>query len=136
MNEDPAAGGQSSPGPEQSEHGDQGSPPPDFTSDRVEEDTAASIVARQDRTGPPFQWPLSVVLIGLVTSLLIVADDHFRRGSVLFAAFVVGAFFLRALLSERDAGWLAVRSRRIDLLCLGVLGGGLTVLAFIVPPPS
>ena len=77
-----------------------------------------------------------VVLGGLLFSLAVVADDHFRRGAVLFAGFVVGAFFLRLFLSERDAGWLAVRSKGIDLLCLGFLGISLSVFALIVPPPS
>lgn len=108
----------------------------DFSADRVEEDVAASAVAAQDAGGPPFQWPLMLVLTGLVVSLVIVATDHFRRGSVLFATVVVFAFFLRAFLSARDAGWLAVRSRRVDLLCLGFLGLTLTVFALIVPPPS
>lgn len=86
--------------------------------------------------GPRFQWPLVLVLCGLVASLAVVAADHFRRGSVLFAGFVVLAFFLRLILREPDAGWLAVRSRGIDLMCLGVLGIGLSVFALIVPPPS
>jgi uncharacterized membrane protein len=109
---------------------------PDFTHDRVEEDAALSAEAARDAAGPPFQWPLVTVLVGLLVALVVVADDHFRRGSVLFAAFVVLAFFLRLFLPERDAGWLAVRSRRIDLLCLGFLGIGLSVFALIVPPPS
>ncbi len=77
-----------------------------------------------------------IVLTGLLVSLIIVATDHFRRGSVLFAAFVVGAFFLRLVLPDRDAGWLAVRSRGIDLMVLAFLGLGLSVFALIVPPPS
>ena len=109
---------------------------PDFTADRAEEDVAASAVAAQDAGGPPLQWPLVLVLTGLLVSLLIVATDHFRRGSVLFAAVVVFAFFLRAFLPDRDAGWLAVRSRRVDLLCLGFLGFTLVVFSLIVPPPS
>jgi hypothetical protein len=108
----------------------------DFTRDRVEEDAALSVEVARDASGPPFQWPLVTVLVGLVASLIVVADDHFRRGSVLFAAFVVLAFFLRLFLPERDAGWLAVRSRGIDLLCLAFLGIGLSVFALIVPPPS
>ena len=107
-----------------------------FTRDRVAEDAALSVEAARDSSGPPFQWPLMVVLGGLLVSLIVVADDHFRRGSVLFAAFVVLAFFLRLFLPERDAGWLAVRSKGIDLLCLGFLGLGLSVFALIVPPPS
>lgn len=108
----------------------------DFTRDRVAEDAALSVDAVRGATGPAFQWPLMVVLGGLLFSLAVVADDHFRRGAVLFAGFVVGAFFLRLFLSERDAGWLAVRSKGIDLLCLGFLGISLSVFALIVPPPS
>ena len=107
-----------------------------FLADRREEDAAVASVSAREAKGPRFQWPSAVVLIGLVASLLIVATDHFRRGSVLFAAFVLIAFFLRLILSDRDAGWLAVRSRVVDLLCLGVLGGSLSVFALIVPPPS
>lgn len=109
---------------------------PGFIHDRVQEDAALSIEVARKASGPAFQWPLVTVLVGLLVSLLVVADDHFRRGSVLFAAFVVLAFFLRMFLSERDAGWLAVRSRGIDLLVLAVLGFGLSVFALIVPPPS
>jgi hypothetical protein len=108
----------------------------DFTRDRVEEDAALSAEVARDSGGPRFQWPLMVVLVGLVVSLIIVASDHFRRGSVLFAGFVVGAFFLRLILPDRDAGWLAVRGKGIDLVCLGLLGVGLSVFALIVPPPS
>ena len=73
---------------------------------------------------------------GLVVSLLIVAGDHFRRGSVLYAGFVGLAFILRLVLSDQEAGWLAVRSRRVDLLVLGSLAGALTVFSVIVPSPS
>lgn len=88
------------------------------------------------RSSPPFQWPSVLVLLGLTVSLAVVASDHFRRGSVLFAAFVVLAFFLRLLLRDSDAGWLAVRSRVVDLACLSALGISLGVFALIVPPPS
>ena len=107
-----------------------------FTRDRIAEDAALSVEVARDSSGPPFQWPLMIVLVGLLVSLIVVAEDHFRRGSVLFAAFVVLAFFLRLFLPERDAGWLAVRGKGIDLLCLGFLGLGLSVFSLIVPPPS
>jgi hypothetical protein len=68
-----------------------------------------------------------MVLIGL---------DYFRRGCVVLSASVLLAAFLRMLLPEADAGMLAVRSRRIDVLILGILGVGLTVFTFWVPPPS
>lgn len=107
-----------------------------FAADRAAEDAALAAEQARAAAGPRYQWPLVLVLGGMVLSLLIVAADHFRRGSVLFAAFVLLAFFLRLILSDRDAGWLVVRSRAIDLACLAVLGVGLTVFAFVVPPPS
>lgn len=107
-----------------------------FLADRREEDAALDAARALESGGPRFQWPLALVLTGLVVSLVVVADDHFRRGSVLFAAFVALAFFLRLILSDRDAGWLAVRSRGVDLACLGALGLSLTVFSLIVPPPS
>lgn len=120
-----------------------GTPPPDpedvadaFLADRRTEDAALADQVAKEGHGPRFQWPLTLVLVGLVVSLAVVAADHFRRGAVLFSGFVVLAFFLRLILSDRDAGWLAVRSRTIDLLMLGTLGLALSVFALIVPPPS
>lgn len=107
-----------------------------FQSDRVLERLASALQARRERHEPPFQWPLMLVLGGLVVSLGIVATDHFRRGSVLFAGFVLLAFVLRLVLSDRTVGWLAVRTRRTDLACLGFLALSVTVFSVIVPPPS
>jgi len=82
------------------------------------------------------QWPLVTVLMGIVVALIFVAADRFRVGSVLLAASVVYAFGLRAVLSDSAAGMLVVRRRFVDLLVLGFLGVGLTVMAFWVPPPQ
>ena len=82
------------------------------------------------------QWPLCTVLLLMAISFAIVATDHFRRGAVLFSAAVVLAFFLRLLLSDADAGMLAVRSRKVDLIILGALALGVSVLSLVVPPPS
>jgi hypothetical protein len=82
------------------------------------------------------QWPITIVLIGISAALLVVATDHFRRGSVLLSASVVLAFFLRLLLPEREAGMLAVRSRLIDLAVIGGLGLALSLFTFWVPAPT
>lgn len=82
------------------------------------------------------QWPIVLVLSIVVVALAIVANGHFRRGCVVLAGAVVLAFFLRALLPTRDAGMLAVRSRRVDVLVLGVLALAVSVLSLWVPPPS
>jgi hypothetical protein len=72
------------------------------------------------------------VLVVLL-ALGIVAAGSFRHGCVVPAGAVVLAFFLRLLLPTADAGLLAVRSRSIDLLVLGMLAGTVSVLAFLVP---
>ena len=54
------------------------------------------------------QWPAAIVLLGAFGSLVVVAGGAFRKGSVLLAAFIVLALFLRMLLSEEEAGLLAV----------------------------
>ena len=40
------------------------------------------------------------------------------------------------LLPDDDAGMLVVRSRKVDVLTLAVLGVGLTIFTFWVPAPS
>ena len=82
------------------------------------------------------EWPLALVCAVILISLGVASSDHFRRGAVLFSFAIVLAFFLRLLLPDRDAGLLAVRSKRIDLVTLGVLGLAVSLLAFLVPPPS
>ncbi len=82
------------------------------------------------------QWPLGLVLTGIIVALAFVALDRFRVGSVLLAASVVLAFLLRVVLPDDDAGMLAVRRRPVDLGVLGVLAVGLSVLSLWVPPPQ
>jgi hypothetical protein len=82
------------------------------------------------------QWPLAVVLLGVVASLGVVALDRFRLGSLMLAASLVLAFVLRLVLPNDRAGMLAVRSKRVDLIVLGTLGGALVIFALLVPPPA
>ena len=82
------------------------------------------------------QWPITLVLIGVGLAMVLIALDYFRRGSIVLSASVLLAAFLRLLLPERDAGMLVVRSRKVDVATLGVLGVGLTIFTFWVPAPS
>lgn len=82
------------------------------------------------------QWPITVVLIVVAVSMVLVATNHFRRGSVLLSAAVLIAAFLRLLLPKEDVGWLAVRARVTDVAVLGVLGVALAVLSLWVPEPN
>ena len=96
----------------------------------------ASAPASQPRRSWARQWPITLVLALVGLSLALIATDHFRRGSVLLAASVILAFFLRMMLPGREAGFLVVRSRRVDVIVLGILGIGLGIFSLWVPAPS
>ena len=82
------------------------------------------------------QWPITIVLLGVALSMAVIAVASFRRGCVVLAATILLAAFLRMLLSNRDAGWLAVRSKGVDVGVLLVMGLGLAILSFWVPAPN
>jgi len=82
------------------------------------------------------QWPLTAVLAVVVVGLVVVASGHFRRGTIVLCFGVGLALFLRLLLPSREAGLLAVRSRRVDVAVLTFLALGTSLLALWVPPPS
>jgi hypothetical protein len=88
------------------------------------------------RTSVWREWPLIVVLAVIGTGLWIVVDDHFRRGTVVFALGVCLAAVLRGVLPNGSAGLLEVRSRFVDVLTLAALGAATLVAALIVPAPS
>jgi hypothetical protein len=103
------------------------------------EEPLASVHSLRDHRKRGFslaQWPITVVLVGVALSLVVVAFWSFRRGSIMLSAFVTLAFFLRLLLPDADAGWLVVRSKRVDVIVLAALAIGLTVMSFWVPNPS
>lgn len=82
------------------------------------------------------EWPITVVLSLVLLGLGVVASHHFRRGAIVIAFAITLAVFLRLMLSNQDAGLLAVRTKRVDLLVLIVLAVATTVLSLWVPPPS
>jgi hypothetical protein len=98
-------------------------------------DDLSSARRRRRRGSLLRQWPIAVVLIGVVAALALVALNSFRLGAVLLAASVLLAAFLRLLLPDEDAGLLVVRSKRVDVSLLVVMGVTLSVLAFWVPEP-
>ncbi|NQW31159.1 MAG: DUF3017 domain-containing protein [Actinomycetales bacterium] len=79
---------------------------------------------------------MSLVLLGIALSMIFVATDHFRRGSLVLAVSVVLAAFLRLFLPENQAGMLAVRSKSVDVAILAVLGMGSAIFALWVPAPN
>lgn len=93
-------------------------------------------IRRESRSRWLAQWPITLVLIGVSIAMLMIGLDYFRRGCVVLSASVLLAAFLRLMLPEGEAGMLAVRSRKVDVAILAVLGLGLSVFTFWVPAPS
>jgi hypothetical protein len=79
------------------------------------------------------EWPTVLVFAALAVSLTVVLVDSFRRGALLFGMSLALAFFLRLVLTDREAGMLKVRSRVVDLIILGLFAASITGLAFSVP---
>jgi hypothetical protein len=81
------------------------------------------------------EWPIGVVTATLAAAVVLVATDHFRRGTILFALGVLLAAGLRLVLSDARAGVLRVRSKALDVATLVFLGLATGVLAIAVPLP-
>ena len=71
--------------------------------------------------GRPRLLPLSAVLAACALGLTLTFLHHPRVGAYTIGAAVLAAAALRLALSDRQVGLLAVRSRRIDVLVLGLL---------------
>jgi Protein of unknown function (DUF3017) len=79
------------------------------------------------------QLPLVVVLLAVAAGLLLVALGHWRVGLVVEGVALLAAAVLRLALPVRRAGFLAVRSRPVDVLLVGAAGLALTVIALAIP---
>jgi hypothetical protein len=78
------------------------------------------------------QLPLLAVLVTVGVGLLLVSFDHWRRGLVVVGLALVGAALLRLLLPVRRVGFLAVRSRPVDVVLMAGTGLVLTVIALAI----
>jgi hypothetical protein len=81
------------------------------------------------------ELPLVAVLTVVAGGLLLGALDRWRVGAVVLGTAVLLAAALRLLLPARRAGLLVVRTRRLDVAVLLVLGTALLGLAASVPAP-
>jgi len=79
------------------------------------------------------QWPLLVVILAVGAGLLLVAAEQWRTGLVLMGLALVLAGVFRLVLPPRRIGFLAIRSRPVDVTL--TLGAGLTlaVIALAIP---
>jgi len=79
------------------------------------------------------QWPLFVVIVGVGVGLLLVAAERWRSGLVVMGLALVLAGLLRLLLPLRRIGFLAVRSRAIDVALTAGVGIAVVVIALATP---
>jgi hypothetical protein len=79
------------------------------------------------------QLPLLAVLVAVAVGLGMVAIEHWRRGLLVVGLALVGAGLLRLVLPVRRVGFLAVRSRPVDVVLMAGTGVALSVLALVVP---
>jgi hypothetical protein len=79
------------------------------------------------------QLPLVAVLLTVAIGLLLVTLDHWRKGLVVVGLALVGGALLRLLVPLRRVGFLAVRSRPIDVVLMAGTGLALTVIALAIP---
>ncbi len=79
------------------------------------------------------QLPLFAVLVAVALGLAMVALEHWRRGLLVVGLALVGAGVLRLVLPVRTVGFLAVRSRPVDVVLMAGTGIAVTVLSVVVP---
>jgi hypothetical protein len=80
------------------------------------------------------QWPLGLVFLLVGLGVLLVLDQHVKRGTALIGGALLVAALLRSALPTRDLGLLAVRGRAFDVLTTGLLGTAIVILTVVVPP--
>ncbi|MFB9833323.1 DUF3017 domain-containing protein [Actinoallomurus acaciae] len=80
--------------------------------------------------------PYAFVLCGVAAGLVVVATNHFRRGSMLIAASVFIGALARLVLPESQVGMLAVRRRWLDVFLMTAAAVGITLVAFVAKGSS
>ena len=79
------------------------------------------------------QLPLLAVIVAVGVGLLMVTFEHWRKGLVVVGLALVGGAVLRLLLPVRRVGFLAVRSRPVDVVLLAGAGLAMTIIALATP---
>ena len=79
------------------------------------------------------QLPLFAVLVAVAVGLGMIALEHWRRGLLVVGLALVGAAVLRLVLPVRRVGFLAVRSRPVDVVLMAGTGIAVAVLSVVVP---
>ena len=78
------------------------------------------------------QWPLLILLAGVLVTLGFVMVDRWRRAALLLAVVAFVAAAMRAVLPDSTTGLVRVRGRGFDVAFLLALGGGILWLALSI----
>ena len=81
------------------------------------------------------QLPLLAVLLVVAVGLILVTFGHWRSGIVVVGLALIGGAVLRVLLPVRLVGFLAVRSRPVDVVLFAGTGLALAVIVLTIPFP-
>ncbi|WP_433265610.1 DUF3017 domain-containing protein [Actinosynnema sp. CS-041913] len=76
----------------------------------------------------PFVLVLGVVVLGIVRIVMY----HWRQGAVLIGVALLLAALLRVLVTDEQAGLIAIRSRSVDALLYSGLGFAVIVVAMTI----
>jgi hypothetical protein len=76
----------------------------------------------------PFALVLGITVLGIVR----VVQYHWRQGAVLIGVALLLAALLRVLVSDEQAGLIAIRSRSIDALLYSGMGFAVIVIALTI----
>jgi hypothetical protein len=71
----------------------------------------------------------------VAAGLIFVTFGHWRSGTVVVGLAMIGAAVLRVLLPVRLVGFLAVRSRPVDVVLFAGTGLALAVIVLTIPFP-
>ena len=86
------------------------------------------------RTVLAAQWPILSVGLILGAAFVLVAFGYWRRGAAVMAVGVGMASALRLMLSDDQAGLLAVRGRTVDVLTTASVSAAMLYIAWTIAP--
>jgi uncharacterized membrane protein YjjP (DUF1212 family) len=88
--------------------------------------------ASGDAPAPVRQWPILLIIAGVVAGLVTTASGAFRAGAIVVGAALLLGGALRWGMAS--VGMLAVRSRFTDVITYGILGVAIILLALMAQP--